>query len=95
MTWSWKVGQPSGIDLRIHVTFLLFLSWVGASYWLAGKSLSAMLAGASFAAALPQARRTAIPSAETSEACRDVMCGTARRSACLPRGSRTAYERRL
>jgi Zn-dependent protease/CBS domain-containing protein len=52
MTWSWKIGQPSGIDLRIHATFLLFLGWVWATYWIAGKSVSAMLAGAGFAAAL-------------------------------------------
>ncbi|HTW67598.1 MAG TPA: site-2 protease family protein [Bryobacteraceae bacterium] len=44
MKWSWKIGQISGIDLRIHATFLLLLGWVGASYWMAGKAAD-MLAG--------------------------------------------------
>jgi Zn-dependent protease len=52
MKWSWKVGQLAGIDLRIHATFLLLLGWVLASYWLAGKSMEAMLAGVGFIVAL-------------------------------------------
>jgi Zn-dependent protease/CBS domain-containing protein len=52
MKWSWKVGQLAGIDLRIHATFLLLLGWVGASYWMATKSMAAMLAGVVFIIAL-------------------------------------------
>jgi Zn-dependent protease/CBS domain-containing protein len=48
MNWSWKVGQLAGIELRIHATFLLLLGWVWASYWLAGKSMEAMVAGVGF-----------------------------------------------
>jgi Zn-dependent protease/CBS domain-containing protein len=52
MKWSWKVGQLARIDLRIHATFLLLLAWVGASYWMAGKSMAALLAGVVFILAL-------------------------------------------
>ena len=52
MKWSCKVGQLAGIELRIHATFLLLLGWVWANYWLAGKTMQAMLAGAGFIAAL-------------------------------------------
>jgi Zn-dependent protease/CBS domain-containing protein len=52
MKWSWEVGQLGGIDLRIHATFLLLLGWVLASYWMAGKSMEAMLAGVGFIVAL-------------------------------------------
>lgn len=50
MKWFWKVGQLAGIDLRIHATFLLLCGWVLASYWMAGKSMEAMLAGVGFIA---------------------------------------------
>jgi Zn-dependent protease/CBS domain-containing protein len=52
MKWSWKVGQLAGIELRIHATFVLLLGWVWASYWIAGKSMEAMLAGVGFIVAL-------------------------------------------
>jgi Zn-dependent protease len=52
MKWSWKVAQLAGIDLRIHATSLLLLGWVLASYWMAGKSMEAMLAGVGFIVAL-------------------------------------------
>jgi Zn-dependent protease len=46
------VGQIAGIDLRLHATVLLLLGWVGASYWMASKSMAAMLAGVVFIIAL-------------------------------------------
>jgi Zn-dependent protease len=52
MKWSWKIGQIARIDLRIHATFLLLLVWVLVSYWMAGKSMDAMLAGIAFIVAL-------------------------------------------
>jgi len=52
MKWSWKVGQLAGIDLRIHATFVLLLGWVWASYWTAGTSMEAILAGIGFIVAL-------------------------------------------
>ena len=52
MKWSWKIGQLAGIELRIHATFLLLLGWVWASYWMAGKTMEALLAGVGFIVAL-------------------------------------------
>ena len=52
MKWSWKIGTLAGIELRIHVTFLLLLGWVSASYWMLGRSMEAMLAGVVFILAL-------------------------------------------
>jgi Zn-dependent protease/CBS domain-containing protein len=52
MKWSWKIGQLAGIDMRIHATFLLLLGWALVSYWMAGKSMAAMLAGIAFIVAL-------------------------------------------
>src|SRR5438477_6448709 len=52
MKWSWKIGQVAGIDVRIHAAFLLVLGWVLVSYWMAGKSMDAMLGGIAFIIAL-------------------------------------------
>jgi len=52
MKWSWKIGQIAGIDLRMHVTFLLLLGWVGASYWMQSRHAPTMLAGLGFILAL-------------------------------------------
>jgi len=34
MKWSWRLGRIAGIDVFMHVTFLLLLVWVGVSYYL-------------------------------------------------------------
>ena len=52
MKWSWKIGTLTGIELRIHVTFLLLLGWVGASSWMLGKSIDAALNAVGFILAL-------------------------------------------
>ncbi|MFA7342694.1 MAG: site-2 protease family protein [Terrimicrobiaceae bacterium] len=33
MRWSYKVARVAGIDVKIHVTFLLVLAWFGVVYW--------------------------------------------------------------
>ncbi len=33
MNWSFKIAKILGIDVRIHVTFLLLLSWIGLVYY--------------------------------------------------------------
>jgi Zn-dependent protease len=33
MRWSLKVASISGIEVRIHLTFLLFLAWIWVSYY--------------------------------------------------------------
>jgi Zn-dependent protease len=38
MTWSFKFARVAGIDLKIHLTFLLFLVWIGFSYFIRGGS---------------------------------------------------------
>lgn len=36
MPWSLRVGSVGGTAILIHVTFLLFLIWLGVVYWRAG-----------------------------------------------------------
>ena len=36
MLWSIPVGTVAGTVVRIHVTFLIFLVWIGAGQWRAG-----------------------------------------------------------
>ena len=36
MLWSIPVGRIAGTVVRIHVTFLLFLIWIGAAHWQLG-----------------------------------------------------------
>lgn len=36
MRWSFKVARVAGIDVKIHVTFLLVLAWFGLMYWREG-----------------------------------------------------------
>lgn len=36
MRWSYKVARVAGIDVKIHVTFLLVLAYFGAIYWRQG-----------------------------------------------------------
>lgn len=52
MKWSWKIGRLAGIETRIHLTFLLLLGWVGASHWIAVRSVDAALNGMAFILAL-------------------------------------------
>lgn len=48
MKWSFKIGQFSGIDVRMHVTFLLLVGWVALIYGRQGQSMSAAVAGVVF-----------------------------------------------
>jgi Zn-dependent protease len=48
MKWSLKLGRYAGIDVYMHVTFLLLISWVALVYWRQGQSLMAVLAGVAF-----------------------------------------------
>ena len=36
MGWSISLGSVSGIRIRVHLTFVLFLLWIGAAFWNAG-----------------------------------------------------------
>ncbi len=52
MKWSWKLGRFVGIDVFMHVTFLLLLGWVLLAHWLQGEGLAAALEGVGFILAL-------------------------------------------
>jgi len=52
MNWSWKIGKLGGIDLRVHITFVLLLGWVWVKSWMVGHSAEGILAMASFVFAL-------------------------------------------
>jgi stage IV sporulation protein FB len=36
MLWSLPIARVAGTTVRLHVTFLLFLVWIGGSYWRVG-----------------------------------------------------------
>ena len=42
MKWSWNVGKIAGIDIKIHLTFVFLLVWVGFSAFFAGGTVGAM-----------------------------------------------------
>lgn len=41
MSWSIKFARVAGIDLKIHLTFLIFLIWIGSTYFFAGGAAAA------------------------------------------------------
>ncbi|HEY2932540.1 MAG TPA: site-2 protease family protein [Acidobacteriota bacterium] len=52
MKWSWKLARVAGIDVYMHVTFLILLGWVGISHYLVRQSLADAWAGIIFILAL-------------------------------------------
>jgi Zn-dependent protease len=52
MTWSWKIGRISGIDVYMHATFLVLLAWIGIMHWMNEQSLTAVVGGIIFVLAL-------------------------------------------
>jgi Zn-dependent protease/CBS domain-containing protein len=48
MKWSLRVGRFAGIDVFVHVTFLLLVSWVAFVYWRQGQSVVSAIAGVAF-----------------------------------------------
>jgi Zn-dependent protease len=52
MSWSWKLGRVAGIDIHVHVTFLILLAWVGLSYYLERHSWDDAVEGVLFIVAL-------------------------------------------
>ncbi len=52
MKWSFKVGRFAGVDVFVHFTFVLLISWVALVHWQQGQSLAAMVAGVAFILAI-------------------------------------------
>lgn len=48
MKWSIKLGRFLGIDVYIHLTFVLLLALVGLSHWIVGQTLAVALSGVVF-----------------------------------------------
>lgn len=48
MRWSFKLGRYAGIDVYLHVTFLLLIGWVGLLHWRQGQSMAAAVLGVVF-----------------------------------------------
>jgi len=52
MKWRWKLGQVFGIDVFVHVTFVLLLAWVGISQYQRTGTPDGAIAGIVFIAAV-------------------------------------------
>ncbi|HEV8380191.1 MAG TPA: site-2 protease family protein [Gemmatimonadales bacterium] len=52
MKWSWRIGRLAGIDLYMHVTFVLLLGWVAINYYAARRSVADALMGVAFIVSL-------------------------------------------
>jgi Zn-dependent protease len=52
MKWSWRLGTISGIETRVHATFVLLLAWVAVSTWMSAPSLLLVLGGLAFTIAV-------------------------------------------
>ena len=48
MKWSLKLGRYAGIDVYMHLTFLLLIGWVALIHWRQGQSITAAIAGVIF-----------------------------------------------
>jgi len=52
MKWSWRIARIAGIDLYVHVTFLILVGWVALSHYLARQSAADAFTGVAFIFAL-------------------------------------------
>ncbi|MDF2377981.1 MAG: site-2 protease family protein [Verrucomicrobiales bacterium] len=43
MSWSFTIAKIAGTKVRIHLTFILLLAWVGTSFWVNGSPAEALL----------------------------------------------------
>jgi Zn-dependent protease/predicted transcriptional regulator len=48
MKWSIRIGKLFGIPVYVHVTFFLFLAWIGVMSWRDGQSAAAAVEGVLF-----------------------------------------------
>ena len=52
MKWSWKIANVAGIDVYLHMTFLILIVWIGLGYWQLAGTVAAVVAGVGFILAL-------------------------------------------
>jgi CBS domain-containing protein len=52
MEWPIRIGKFVGIDVYMHLTFLLLIGWVALVHWQRGQSVGAALAGVLFILAI-------------------------------------------
>jgi Zn-dependent protease/CBS domain-containing protein len=52
MSWSWRIGRIAGIDVHVHVTFLLLLGWAALESYLPHGDVVAAVDGVLFILAL-------------------------------------------
>jgi Zn-dependent protease/CBS domain-containing protein len=52
MKWSFKIGRYAGIDVYMHVTFLLLIGWIALLHWRQGQSIAAAVLGVIFILAI-------------------------------------------
>lgn len=52
MKWSIRLGKVAGIDVFMHVTFLLLIAWIGMVHWQQTQSLSGTAVGVGFILAI-------------------------------------------
>jgi Zn-dependent protease/CBS domain-containing protein len=50
--WTWNLGHIAGIELRVHLTLVLLLVWIAASYAVQGSSLGESALGIALVVAL-------------------------------------------
>ncbi len=43
MSWSFRLGQLLGSELRVHATFFLLLAWIAAGAWAEGGPQAALV----------------------------------------------------
>lgn len=48
MKWSWKIARIAGIDVYIHVTFVLLVYLVGISHWKQQGTIEAVISGVAY-----------------------------------------------
>jgi Zn-dependent protease/predicted transcriptional regulator len=50
--WSWGVGRPFGIEVRVHATFVILLGWVALSHLMQGHDVSMAASGIAYVLAV-------------------------------------------
>lgn len=52
MKWSLKITTVAGIDVYLHLTFLILIAWVALAYWQIAGTVDAVVSGVGFILAL-------------------------------------------